>query len=251
MPPGIARTCASMAGSCHPADGDAAGWRSGPRLYCPPVSDLPLTLPDDSATVLRSALDRERKIDAALDRLGPLADRDVLVLGGGAGRARAVRRARRPRHDRAASDALAGRRRLGRHDRQRLVGVPRRRPRRAGRGGPRPPARAAGCSSSTTTAGTTCPACAATSSSTATGPGATGRSWPSGFRLRVIHCFWTFDSIDDGAGVPRRAPSATRGEVVGAGLKRPRLSYNVAVYHRTRGGTSAGRARVAGAGADA
>ena len=84
MPPGIARTCASMEGSCHPADGDAAGWRSGPRLYCPPVSDLPLTLPDDRATVLRSALDRERKIDAALDRLGPLAGRDVLVIDAGA-----------------------------------------------------------------------------------------------------------------------------------------------------------------------
>ena len=67
-----------MEGSCHPADGDAAGWRSGPGLYCPLVSDLPLTLPDDRATVLLSALDRERKIDAALDRLGPLVDRDVL-----------------------------------------------------------------------------------------------------------------------------------------------------------------------------
>ena len=47
------------------------------------MSDLPLTLPDDSATVLRSALDRERKIDAALDRLGPLAGRDVLVIDAG------------------------------------------------------------------------------------------------------------------------------------------------------------------------
>ena len=54
-----------------------------PPVYSGPVSDLPLVLPDDRAAELRPALDQERKIDRALESLGPLADRDVLVLGGG------------------------------------------------------------------------------------------------------------------------------------------------------------------------
>lgn len=55
----------------------------------------------------------------------------------------------------------------------------------------------------------------------------------NGFRLRVLHCFWTFESpeatsafLGDAFGDPGRAVAAT--------LKRPRLSYNVAIYHRTR-----------------
>jgi hypothetical protein len=57
----------------------------------------------------------------------------------------------------------------------------------------------------------------------------------NGFRIRVIHCFWTFDTIDD----TRDFLGATFGEegaAVGDSLRRPRLSYNVAVYHRSRGG---------------
>ena len=55
-----------------------------------------------------------------------------------------------------------------------------------------------------------------------------------GFKVRVVHCWWTFESLDvarafldegfDGAG-----------RDLGARLTRPRLSYNVAVYHRTVG----------------
>jgi len=54
-----------------------------------------------------------------------------------------------------------------------------------------------------------------------------------GFRVRVLHCWWTFPDLD-----------ATRAFLAGAfgdqgttfvdRLKRPRLSYNVAVYHRAR-----------------
>ena len=53
-----------------------------------------------------------------------------------------------------------------------------------------------------------------------------------GFKIRVVHCFWTFDSIEDG----RDFLGAAFGEVgrlVGAEMTRPRLSYNLAVYHRT------------------
>ena len=224
-----------MEGSCHPADGDAAGWRSGPGLYCPLVSDLPLTLPDDRATVLRSALDRERKIDAALERLGPLADRDVLVIDAGTAElaryaALGARVTRVPRAmpwavGDAAADTIVsvwsafrgvvpadlaeadrvlrpGGRLLvvhdyGRDDVSRLRGD-------------------------------------LVEHGDWTRPG--GPFLTRGFRLRVIHCFWTFDSIDDARAFLGSA-FGDRGEVVGAGLKRPRLSYNVAVYHRTRGGT--------------
>ena len=55
----------------------------------------------------------------------------------------------------------------------------------------------------------------------------------SGFRVRVIHCWWDFDSIEaataflgDAFGDP--------GAQLGATLKRPRLSYKVAIYHRSR-----------------
>ena len=54
-----------------------------------------------------------------------------------------------------------------------------------------------------------------------------------GFRIRVLHCWWTFDSIDDARGFLGDA-FGTRGAELGAELKRPRLSWNVAVYHRTR-----------------
>jgi SAM-dependent methyltransferase len=56
-----------------------------------------------------------------------------------------------------------------------------------------------------------------------------------GFKIRVIHCFWTFDSVEDG----REFLEAAFGDVgrtVGADMTRPRLSYNLAVYHRTFGG---------------
>jgi hypothetical protein len=56
----------------------------------------------------------------------------------------------------------------------------------------------------------------------------------NGFRVRVVHCFWTFESIADG-GAFLTAAFAEAGLAVAAALKRPRLSYNVAIYHRTFG----------------
>ena len=57
----------------------------------------------------------------------------------------------------------------------------------------------------------------------------------NGFRIRVIHCFWTFDSIDEARAFLGEVFGET-GSRVGETLKRSRLSYNVAIYHRTRGG---------------
>lgn len=61
-----------------------------------------------------------------------------------------------------------------------------------------------------------------------TGPFLTG-----GFRVRVVHCFWEFASQEEATEF-LRAAFGERGAEVAATLRRPRLSYNVAVYHRTR-----------------
>jgi hypothetical protein len=52
-----------------------------------------------------------------------------------------------------------------------------------------------------------------------------------GFRIRVIHCFWTFGSIEEGQAFLETAFGAI-GREVGSEMTRPRLSYNVVVYHR-------------------
>jgi len=57
----------------------------------------------------------------------------------------------------------------------------------------------------------------------------------NGFRIRVIHCFWTFGSMEEMQAFLVDA-FGENGEAVAATLQRPRLSYNVAVYHRSRGG---------------
>lgn len=56
----------------------------------------------------------------------------------------------------------------------------------------------------------------------------------SGFKIRVVHCFWTFESIDEASGFLDEA-FGEAGRPVAEALKRPRLSYNIAVYHRTIG----------------
>ena len=61
-----------------------------------------------------------------------------------------------------------------------------------------------------------------------TGPFLTG-----GFRVRVVHCFWEFESQEATTGF-LAAAFGEKGTAVAATLKRPRLSYNVAIYHRSR-----------------
>jgi SAM-dependent methyltransferase len=56
-----------------------------------------------------------------------------------------------------------------------------------------------------------------------------------GFKLRVVHCFWTFASLDD-ARSSLEAAFSERGADLAGRLKRPRLTWNVAIYHRSRGG---------------
>lgn len=58
-----------------------------------------------------------------------------------------------------------------------------------------------------------------------------------GFRVRVLHCFWTFESLEATRAFLGDA-FGEAGIALGETLKRPRLSYNVAIYHRWRGGTA-------------
>jgi hypothetical protein len=62
-----------------------------------------------------------------------------------------------------------------------------------------------------------------------------------GFKVRVVHCFWTFDSPEACTSF-LSAAFGEIGEKVAAELKRPRLSYNVAIYHTTVGNATVGGA---------
>jgi hypothetical protein len=199
------------------------------------VSDLPVSLPRELEPTFVGALDRAGKLVATLDALGPVADRDVVVVdahggpivdGLAAAGARLTPVAltqplRLPVEDASVDVVLglwsafrgvdpaetaevdrvlrAGGRHLvvhdyGRDDVSRLHGE-------------RPEYGAW---------------------SQRTGPFLRG-----GFRVRVVHCFWEFESPE----LATAFLGAAFGEVgaaVAASLKRPRLSWNVAVYHRSR-----------------
>jgi SAM-dependent methyltransferase len=199
------------------------------------VSDLPVALPGELEPAFVRAFDPSAKLVAALDALGPVADRDVVVVdatGGPVVDGLAAAGARLRFHPLskplrldapdASADVVIGlwsafrgvdRRELaevdrvlrpggrhlvvhdyGRDDVSRLHGD---RPEYGGW-------------------------------SQRNGPFLAG-----GFRVRVLHCFWEFDSAADLTTFLTSAFGAV-GASVAASLKRPRLSYNVAVYHRSR-----------------
>jgi SAM-dependent methyltransferase len=56
-----------------------------------------------------------------------------------------------------------------------------------------------------------------------------------GFKVRVVHCWWTFESVEEASDVLATA-FGEAGASLAAALSRPRLAYNVAVYHRSRAG---------------
>lgn len=55
-----------------------------------------------------------------------------------------------------------------------------------------------------------------------------------GFRIRVVHCWWTFASLDEARSFLTEA-FGKPGRDLGSSLTRPRVSYNIAIYHRTLG----------------
>jgi SAM-dependent methyltransferase len=204
-------------------------------LYSPAVADLPFPLDPSLASTLARALDVEGKIPRALDALGPISGRDVVLVGGGevekqrlaalGGRLtnvdpyaglgasawpvpdgsadvvvaswsafRGADKAELAEADRVLrpNGRLLVIHDYGRDDVARLRGEPAEQLAWSRRDGP---------------------------------------FLRAGFRIRVLHCFWTFDSLE----VARdflRAAFGEAGETVGGELKRPRLSWNVALYHR-------------------
>ncbi len=64
----------------------------------------------------------------------------------------------------------------------------------------------------------------------------TGPFLGRGFKIRVVHCFWTFATLESATEFLTDAFGPT-GADVAAAMKRPRLTYNVAVYHTTLGAT--------------
>jgi hypothetical protein len=203
------------------------------------VSDLPFSLLPEPAAVLGAALDRERKIDRALESLGPLAGRDVVVVGGGPDEAarRTAEAARVTTVDSLLDDGargladgsadvivsawsafrgvdpveLAAADRVLRPDGRLLVIHDYGRDDVSRLRGDQPEYGAWSRRS--------------------------GPFLSNGFRVRVIHCFWTFDTIDEARAFLGAAFGAD-GVSFGEALKRPRLSYNVAIYHRSRGATA-------------
>jgi len=56
----------------------------------------------------------------------------------------------------------------------------------------------------------------------------------NGFKLRVLHCWWTFPSLEEAQDLLQQAYGDT-GAAVAQQMRRPRLEYKVAVYHRSFG----------------
>lgn len=216
---------------------------SGPTpRYTPAAVDLPLMPADPALTSLLAAVfDQEGKVGRALDALGPVAGRDVVLLDGDGGRreadltalgarVRAVETLDPARLPAEMADVviacwtglglgpsaepviLAGLQRVlraegrillvedyGRDDVRALYADPDREERLR-------------------------------SASDRRGP-----MFAAGFRLRTIHCFWTFPAAED-AGPLLAALFPITGPGVAAGLRRPRLEHKVAVFHRGRDG---------------
>ena len=52
-----------------------------------------------------------------------------------------------------------------------------------------------------------------------------------GWKIRVIHCYWTFADLDEARAFAESFGDRARS--VAQALTRPRLAHNIAVFHRT------------------
>lgn len=199
------------------------------------MSDLPFRLPGELEAAFVQALDPTAKLVAAIDALGPVADRDVVVIDAADG---PVLRGLVDRGARVTHAPLAKPLRLDAGDASADVllglwsafrGVNRRDLAEVDRvlrpGGRHLVVHDYGRDDVSRLHGER-PEYGAWSQRT--GPFLTG-----GFRVRVVHCFWEFESPEATASFLAAAFGET-GSAVAATLKRPRLSYNVAIYHRSR-----------------
>jgi len=199
------------------------------------MSDLPVALPSELERSLVRAIDRAGKLVAVLDALGPIADRDVLVVDASGGPtvaglvAAGARLTSASTHKPfklavpdASADVVLGlwstfngvnRAEIAEVDRVLRPGGRHLAVHEYGRDdvsrlhGDRPEYGAWSRRS--------------------------GPFLSSGFKVRVVHCFWDFDSMEEAARFLAAAFGAA-GAALAETLKRPRLSWNVAVYHRSR-----------------
>ena len=209
------------------------------------MADLPLELTPDLGDRLSRSLDVEGKIPRALGALGPVAGREVVLLDGGGLRAQQLRDLGAHVVEAVGGDAVAG---LDDESADVIVSLW-----SAFRGAvPSELAEAArilrpngrllvvhdyGRDDVSHLHGTR----------PEYGPWSkrNGPFLNNGFKVRVVHCFWTFDSMADCTDF-LVAAFDDAGRVVAANLKRPRLSYNVAIYHRSFGEVAVARAAVTG-----
>ncbi|MBI3751454.1 MAG: hypothetical protein HY263_07345 [Chloroflexi bacterium] len=200
------------------------------------MSQLPFDLPADLAARLRPAFDMEAKIARGLDALGPVAERDVVIVDGAGSpvtaavralgarivEASAARPLRLPGPD-GSVDAVVG---LWSSFRGPDAGDEAEVDRVLRPGGRQLVVHDYGRDDVSRLAEADRPEYGAWSQRN--GPFLQG-----GFRLRVLHCWWTFETVEDATDF-LVAAFGERGSALAATLRRPRLSYNVAVYHRTR-----------------
>ena len=199
------------------------------------MSDLPVALPSRLEAIFVAAFDRAGKLVAALDALGPIVDRDVLLVGASGGpfverlatvgarlTSAPVTEPFRLDVPDASADVVLGLWSAFRGvDAAEIAEVDRvLRP-----GGRHLAVHDYGRDDVSHLHGDR-PEYGAWSHRL--GPFLTG-----GFRVRVVHCFWEFDSQDTATQFLSDA-FAEAGAALAATLKRPRLSYNVAIYHRSR-----------------
>jgi len=206
------------------------------HLYSPLVADLPLDLPTALSDCLASALDVEGKIPRALDALGPIADRDVGLLSG-AGGLQAGRLAARGARVRPVSTDEAGTYALADDSIDMLVACW-----SAFRG--HDPVAIAEAERILRPGGRLLVVhdygrddVSQLYADTPERPEYSlwsrrdGPFLGKGFKIRVVHCWWTFEGVEIAREFLIDA-FGEQGRIVAAELKRPRLSYNVAIYHR-------------------
>jgi SAM-dependent methyltransferase len=202
------------------------------------LADLPFPLDAPLAQRLAGHLDAEAKIARVLDELGPLAGRDVALIDGGplraaqlterGARVRVVPSARSTGLEADSVDAIvslwSGFRGLDANELAEAERVLR-------PGGRILAVHDYGRDDVSRLRPSDLPEYGAWSRRD--GPFLTG-----GWKIRVVHAWWTFGSLEEAREFLRTAFGAL-GEELAATLRRPRLSYNVAIYHRS---TAAARA---------